>query len=178
LITEPSCHTPGGRVNSPHVAFCTWGVLASGGRKAQRSGLDRTHVWLYVQGVQQELWIPGVFPSLNDLIEAAKNEIRQASYSRMKRAQTTRVALRASRLVPMSSAHVTLHHHRTNKRTDPDNIVAAAQKFVLDGLQRADVLPGDGWAAVLSLTNVFLVDKDNPGTLVVLVGVKAEHGIE
>lgn len=48
-----------------------------------------------------------------------------------------------------------------DRRTDPDNL-AFMQKFVLDGMQKAEAIPGDGWGEIKSLKHNFFIDKDNP----------------
>lgn len=48
-----------------------------------------------------------------------------------------------------------------DRRSDPDNI-AFMQKFVLDGMQKAGAIPGDGWEEVKSLRHNFFIDKKNP----------------
>jgi hypothetical protein len=54
---------------------------------------------------------------------------------------------------------------------DPDNI-AAGKKFLLDGLQAAGVISGDGWKQIASLEDRFVVDKENPGVEVLLVAAQ------
>ena len=48
-----------------------------------------------------------------------------------------------------------------DKRRDPDN-VAAAVKFIWDGLVAAGVIENDGWTQNAGWTNRFEVDEDNP----------------
>ena len=55
-----------------------------------------------------------------------------------------------------------------NKRRDPDNI-AAAKKFILDGLQVAGVLKNDGWGQIVGFSDNFFVDKKDPGVEIVLI---------
>lgn len=52
-------------------------------------------------------------------------------------------------------------------RRDPDNI-AAAVKFIWDGLVEAGVIPNDGWKENGGWSNHFEVDKDNPRIEVVI----------
>lgn len=48
-----------------------------------------------------------------------------------------------------------------NMKIDPDNI-AAAKKFILDGLQTAGVMENDGWKQIRGFTDDFHIDKENP----------------
>ena len=45
--------------------------------------------------------------------------------------------------------------------TDKDNI-AGGIKFLLDGLQEAQVIKNDGWKEIGNIFHFFEVDKDNP----------------
>jgi hypothetical protein len=56
---------------------------------------------------------------------------------------------------------VVFHWHEEDARRDPDN-VSAAQKFILDGLVRSQVLPGDGRKYISSLHHFFHTDKVRP----------------
>lgn len=51
--------------------------------------------------------------------------------------------------------------YEPNKKWDKDNI-AFAKKFVLDAMQAAGTLTGDGWSQVIGFSDNFFVDKQNP----------------
>jgi len=53
----------------------------------------------------------------------------------------------------------------TNRRRDPDNIVAG-KKYVLDGLVAAGILAKDGWPQVAGFDDKWDVSKEHPGVLV------------
>src|SRR3954468_6926208 len=100
------------------------------------------------------LWIPGPLPGMNDVIDAAKGSGgRGKDYSVMKRTWSEivwAVALRARIQRPGPFAgpvHVRFLWVERDQRRDKDNI-AAAKKFVLDGLVTALVLRSDGWDGV------------------------------
>lgn len=47
------------------------------------------------------------------------------------------------------------------KKKDPDNI-AAAKKFILDGMQKARVIKNDGWNQIDAFSDSFHIDKEMP----------------
>lgn len=101
----------------------------------------------------QSFIIPGELPALNEMIEAAKAHYR--NYSNIKRVQTKRVAILCRTIKPLSMpVHVVIHWTASNARKDPDNI-AAATKFILDGLVTARKLPDDTRKTIKSLTHHF-----------------------
>lgn len=96
----------------------------------------------------QKLWLPIVFPSLNELIDAAKGyNGRGKEYSSVKDTLTNQVALltRVAHLQPVTCAKLSFRWVMRDRKIDPDNYVAAGRKVVLDGLVVAKILPGDGW---------------------------------
>lgn len=48
-----------------------------------------------------------------------------------------------------------------NRKKDPDNI-SFGQKFILDGMQKAGVIPNDGFAQINSIHHDYEIDKNNP----------------
>lgn len=108
----------------------------------------------------QMLWVPGPLPGMNDIIAAAKGAGgRGARYAAMKRKWTDAVAFRAraERIHPVpGKAYLRFFWHERDQRRDLDNI-AAAKKFVIDGLVVAKVLAGDGWAHVVGWNDAFVV---------------------
>lgn len=119
----------------------------------------------------QSLWIPIVFPGMNEIVDAAKSgHGRGNGYSRLK-AQWGGVVwsyAKSVRLHPAARAGVAFEWREKDRRRDLDNI-AAASKFILDGLVKAKVLPGDGWRHVIGLEHRFTVDAQKPGVLVTIV---------
>ena len=53
-----------------------------------------------------------------------------------------------------------------NRRTEKDNL-AAARKFILDGLELAGIMK-DHWDNVIGWTDLFEINKKEPGVLVVM----------
>jgi hypothetical protein len=128
--------------------------------------------------VIQTLWIPGPLPCLNDIIAAAKGcGGRGYAYAKMKDTWTSLVAnrARAQRIVPVSCAHFRFEWHERSRQRNPDNI-AAAKKFVLDGLVTAKVFVNDGWSQIAGWSDAWEVDARKPGVLVTIEEVNPQGG--
>ena len=77
-------------------------------------------------------------------------------------------ALKACYKIPMPTFRqifVTLTWYEPDRRRDPDNI-AAAIKFVLDGMVNVGLIPNDGWKNIAGIEHRFAVDKNSPGVRV------------
>lgn len=109
----------------------------------------------------QRLWVPGRMPGLNEVIAAAKGMGgRGHAYAKMKREwrETIWALCKAARLRPMKRVRLAFLWVEKDKRRDPDNVSSAGRKLILDGLVKAGVLPGDGWAAIESWSDAFAVE--------------------
>ena len=109
------------------------------------------------------LTIPGRFPSLNEVIEAAKSHY--GAYSKMKKELTLSVALQAKvqgLKAVEGRVRVTFYWYERDARRDVDNICSAGTKFILDGLVEAGIIADDNQKTVVSLAHHFFVDKENP----------------
>ena len=73
----------------------------------------------------------------------------------------TKKAMREGFTLNKLPADLQFNWYAKDRRSDPDNI-SFAQKFILDGMQDAGAIPGDGWKEVNSLEHNFFIDKDNP----------------
>lgn len=108
----------------------------------------------------QRLWIGGQLPGMNEIVEAAKGAGGTGRiYSAMKKQWTDHVwaLAKVARLRPMEVPAVLVFVWRElTRRRDKDNI-AAAKKFVVDGLVTAGVLAGDGWKGVAGFVDRFEV---------------------
>lgn len=105
------------------------------------------------------LTIPGTLPSLNEIIDAAKDHFGR--YAELKQVNTNAVAWRATKLPKMARIYIICHWYCKDRRQDPDNI-SAGVKFILDGLVSAGVLQNDGWRQIAGIEHRFSVDKQNP----------------
>lgn len=106
-----------------------------------------------------KLIIPGEMPGMNEIIAAAKWHHMQ--YAEMKKTNTSIVAWPAKKLPKMGRVFLKITWYCKNRKKDPDNI-AAAVKFIWDGLVEADVIKNDGWLENGGWSNKFEIDKENP----------------
>lgn len=116
------------------------------------------------------------FWSLNKVItEASRHWSR---YAREKKRLTRAVMLEAMAQMKPVRRPVWIYFAWTTKdlRMDPDNVVAIAQKTILDGLVAAGILEDDRRKQILGLVHLFLpVDKKNPHVLVTLTETPPWH---
>ena len=109
------------------------------------------------------LVIAGRLPGLNEYVKACRAN-KQAG-ARMK--EDTEQIIKAYIMQQLRGKQFTdkvalkFNWYEENKRRDKDNI-AFAKKFVLDALQSAGVIPGDGWKQIRGFRDEFYIDKDSP----------------
>ena len=103
--------------------------------------------------------IPGELPGMNEIIAAAKSHYMQ--YRDMKKDNTELVTWVAKKVPKKEKVFLEITWYCKNKKRDPDNI-AAAVKFIWDGLVQAGVISNDGWNENAGWSNKFKVDKQNP----------------
>lgn len=107
----------------------------------------------------QVLLVPGPLPGLNDFGHRGSHWV----YNNLKKqwGQEVSVAITKCKLKPMQYAVLQCRWHEPDTKRDPDNITVGL-KFVLDALVHRKILPGDGWAHVLSIAHEFAVDAGYP----------------
>lgn len=103
--------------------------------------------------------IPGEMPGMNEIIDAAKSHYHR--YNDMKQTNTDIVTWVAKKISKKKRVFLEITWYCRNRKRDPDNI-AAAVKFIWDGLVQAGVIENDGWNENAGWANHFKVDKDNP----------------
>ncbi|WP_213997020.1 RusA family crossover junction endodeoxyribonuclease [Tepidanaerobacter syntrophicus] len=109
--------------------------------------------------MKAKIIIPGEMPGMNEIIEAAKRHHMQ--YAEMKKENTRAVAWVSKRIPKKKRVFLNITWYCKNKKKDPDNI-AAAVKFIWDGLVEAGVVENDGWEQNAGWANHFEIDKENP----------------
>jgi len=118
-----------------------------------------------------EVFVPGPLPGMNEIIAAAKSGRGKGNaYSRMKKQWGETVwALAKSARLPKCEGPVSVLFcwREKDRRRDIDNVAAAA-KFILDGLVKAGVIANDNQQTVFSIEHRFTVDKRKPGVLVIV----------
>lgn len=109
-----------------------------------------------------KLVIPGKLPGTNEIIDAAKGgRGRYQPYAQMKEEYTNLVAFLAKQLPHCEKATLKITWYEPNRKRDPDNIMGG-QKFILDGLVLAGIIPNDSQKYIAGIIHRFRVDKQNP----------------
>jgi len=108
--------------------------------------------------------IKGVLPGMNEYINAERTNRFKAA--KIKKDATNLVATviwmdEDMRNKQYTKVFVEIHYYCPNKRKDKDNI-AFAKKFIFDGMQKAGMIPNDGWDNIDGWKEIFAVDKNNP----------------
>lgn len=110
-----------------------------------------------------KLILDGTLPSLNEYIQAERSNRYAAA--KIKSATELYITLMIKNQLrgwqPTGPVEIAFRWCEKNRRRDKDN-VCFAKKFILDALQRAGTLSGDGWRQVAGFTDSFAVDKQRP----------------
>ena len=119
--------------------------------------------------LETKIIIPGTLPGLNEYMNAERGNRYQAA--KMKRQSEDKIVMCIWEQAPgvkfTGPVHITYTWYEANQRRDKDNI-AFAKKFIQDALVKAGVLGNDGWQEIVSFSDEFRVDKDNPRVEVVI----------
>jgi Holliday junction resolvase RusA-like endonuclease len=113
--------------------------------------------------------IEGRLPGLNEIIEAAKSHY--GAYAKMKQTYTDMVAWLAKKLPRFEKVALVITWYEPDLRRDLDNIMAG-QKFILDGMVQAGVIPDDSQKYILGIYHRFKVDRQNPRVEVEIVDME------
>lgn len=121
--------------------------------------------------MNQSFRIDGELTDLNTYIDVERGNKYAAA--NLKKSETYRCQLAARKLEKIQKpVGLTLYWFTKDLRKDPDN-VSFAQKFILDGMVNAGVLPKDSRKWVLSLHHEF--GRNNKPYVVVSVTDDVEH---
>lgn len=119
----------------------------------------------------ETIFLEGRMPGRNEQEYAAR--VHRLSAAKMKKQYTSHVR---RILMPLGlrfeKVSVSCLWIEPNKRRDPDNI-AAAIKYVIDGMVEAKVIENDGWKQVEAIRHTFEVG-DPVGVWLQLVGPEAK----
>ena len=119
--------------------------------------------------MNQTLVIPFQLPTLNQMVQQ-----HRFTYAKLKIEYSEPVVLLAqAELVPIVEYPIMVHCHWfcANTRSDPDNIAAGGKKLLLDALQKARILSGDGWKQIIGFSDNFSKDPTRPRVEVKLESV-------
>ncbi len=118
---------------------------------------------------REELWIPGRMPGMNEIIHWSASRYRGEYNKHKKKWQGLIRTLAVRVLKPWpDGAHFHYELVEPNRKRDPSNACAGAQKFIEDALVQAGLLPNDGWKHVLSVRHSWRVHATVYGVRVVL----------
>lgn len=116
------------------------------------------------------LWINGRFPSLNQLLDAKSTQKGSwNSYNALKCewfGQIKRL-VELERVESVGPGYFTFLFVEPDRRRDPDNIVSAGVKLILDSLVGCEVIAGDGWSQVLGYVGYWVQREKRAGCFVV-----------
>ncbi len=99
-------------------------------------------------------YIEGKFPGMNNIVAASK--AHYALYSKMKKENTEIFRVATQNFEKFTEpVEITFTWFYKNIRRDPDNMMAA-QKFALDGMVAAGVIPNDTGKEIASLIHNFI----------------------
>lgn len=125
--------------------------------------------------MMQVFEIPGRLDGLNEYTNACRSHWSKGS--KMKEANETivRYCIRGAKLKPMAgkvAVRITwvegiMPGRRQFRPRDRDNI-AFAKKFVMDALVSEGILKDDNWDRVVSYTDAFRLNRNNPRIIVEL----------
>ena len=113
--------------------------------------------------------ISGKLPALNEYIAAINNN--RFGGNSFKKCTDMGIIADIKRQIPKAKitqiVDVDFIWYEKDRMRDKDNI-SSAKKYILDALQKAGTLQGDGWRHINDFTDKFVVDKTNPRVEVTL----------
>lgn len=120
-----------------------------------------------------KLTLPGVYPGLNEYIEAERGNRYSAAGMKKDMQRVIGLCIRAQ-LGRLHIANPVVMHYawfEPNRRRDRDNIVFA-RKFIQDALTGCGVLQNDGWGNILWFTDAVFKDAKRPRVEILIVEVE------
>lgn len=123
--------------------------------------------------IKYKIILPFTLPTLNEYILACRTNIYAGAKMKNSVEDDIKYFLVKYKNLNLSKVYVNFYWYEKNKRRDLDNI-AFAKKFILDALQTAKVITGDGWREITGFTDKFFVDKENPRVEIVLSNLEDE----
>jgi Holliday junction resolvase RusA-like endonuclease len=109
-----------------------------------------------------QITIPMRLPGLNEYVNACRGNKYEAANFKQQVENDCLVFIRAAlRGRKLNSIGIVFTWIEKNRQRDKDNI-CFAKKFILDAMQKGQVLKNDGWNQVQYFRDEFAVDKDKP----------------
>ena len=119
----------------------------------------------------QSFTIPGQLPTLNAVLAATKRH--WSAYATVKKTETDKVHwIAKGQLKPITPpVHLIFHWTTKDRRMDLDN-VSHGQKYVIDGLVHANILPDDTRKTVTSILHKFTPpDSKSPRVAIEIIEI-------
>lgn len=121
----------------------------------------------------QEFTIQGRLDGLNEYTAANRSNFRKGSEMKRRNQDLVTWSIKAARLKPHDGAvsvEITWVEGlrpgaKQFRPRDRDNIRFSA-KFILDALQEAGIICDDNWDTVVSITDLFYLNRNNPRVIV------------
>lgn len=109
--------------------------------------------------------VPLKFPSLNEYINACRNNKYTGAQMKRSCEQQTAIFLRKVPAIP-GAVEINFHWIEKDRRRDLDNI-AFAKKFILDAMVGVGILPDDSQRYVKALSDSFEIGQLNAVTVTI-----------
>ena len=141
--------------------------------KDYKKKINSDNIYKPVKGEKEaKLIIPGKLPTLNNLIDKAKENMH--AYQRLKEDEQAKIGwcIKQQEIPFFRQVNINITYYRPDKRADIDNISAAGKKLILDSLVEMGTIQDDCWSVVKGFEESFEVDKENPRTEVILKEVE------
>ena len=111
--------------------------------------------------MHQQLIIKGSLTDLNKYVNLERSNKFAANALKQRETENIAWLCKEQNLKTMRPpVFLVFHWIAPNKKKDKDNI-AYAKKFILDGLQMAQIIPRDSWDNIEGWSDKFSLSKDN-----------------
>jgi len=112
--------------------------------------------------------IDGRFPSLNEYIKAERTNRYIAANMKQSNTELVQWVIKSKVITkPTLPVWVSINWYEPNNKRDIDNITWA-KKFIMDGMQKAGLIPNDNRTNVVQTIDKVYTDTKNPRVEVVL----------
>jgi len=110
----------------------------------------------------QTFIIKGRLPGLNEIINSSKGH--WSSYRKLKNEamETVQWCILQHKIKPVGKARIIIKCYEPNAKRDVDNVLAGAWKIILDAMQKAGTIDGDGRKYIEILAAPVEIDRVNP----------------
>lgn len=112
--------------------------------------------------MMQKLIIPGRLPGLNEIIQSSRTHWAVANRQKQEAQDTVILAIRQAKIKSVGFAEIAITCYEPNKRRDADSVQAGTNKIILDSLQKAGIIEGDGQKYIKLITPCLEVDREKP----------------